>query len=327
MRKMAWQMLKLALTIGLLAYFIQAYVDLGAFLSLAGRTSLPVLLAYLVLLFASRWVQAVQTRQALLETGVAVRSVEVLRSQLIASFYTMFVPGDLVGGGVTWYLLKKARGGGAMIAMILVYLRLVFLATAVPFAIVGMLLESPLHSAALFGALAIASAATAVATAPLVFRRPAAVAVRLVNAVSGLFAKNAHRARTVLRTLGECIATCAAASLRSTLWVFVLAVALHVMGAAGLWLAAEAAHAGVPFHAFLWVWPLMIVVHMLPLSFGGLGVREITLIHVLDRLYGTTAESVLLLSMIALLATTLLGLAGGVWNSIQAANPEEPAGS
>jgi uncharacterized membrane protein YbhN (UPF0104 family) len=152
------------------------------------------------------------------------------------------------------------------------------------------------------------------------------VAVRLVNALSELLAETAARARTALWTLGECISNCAAASSRSTFSVFAFAVVLHVMGATGLWLAAEAAHAGVPLHAFLWVWPLMIVVHMLPLSFGGLGVREITLVYVLDRLYGTTAESILLLSMIALLATTLLGLVGGVWNSIQAANPEEPAG-
>ena len=92
-----------------------------------------------------------------------------------------------------------------------------------------------------------------------------------------------------------------------------------------VWLAAVAADAAVPFHAFLWVWPLMIIVHMLPLSFGGLGIREITLVYVLERLYGTTAESVLLISMIALLATALLGLAGGVWNSVSAANSGKSA--
>ena len=325
MRKVAWTVLRLALTIGLLWYFVQVYVDPRTFLAIVERISIPLLLAYLAIVFASRWMQAVQTRHALAEAGVAVSSIEVLRSQLIASYYTMFVPGDLVGGGVTWYLLKEARGGGAMIATILIYLRLVFLVTAVPFAVAGMLMESRLHSMALLGVLAIVSLAAAAATAPLVFRGPAGAAVRLIRAFAGQIPEAATRILAALRTLGDCITNCASASPRSTVSVFSFAVLLHVLGAAGLWLAAVAADAAVPFHAFLWVWPLMIIVHMLPLSFGGLGIREITLVYVLERLYGTTAESVLLISMIALLATTLLGLAGGVWNSVSAANSGKSA--
>lgn len=326
MRSAAWKILKLAVTLALLGYFIRAYVDPGAFAALAGRTSVPALLAYFATLVAARWVQAIQTQQALAEAGVGVRRIEVFRAQLIATFYTMFVPGDLVGGGVTWYLLARSREGGAMIAMILVYLKLVFLATAVPFAIAGMLLESRLQSPLLSVAMAVAAVATAVAIAPLMFRGPASMAVRLIGIVSGLLPAGAARVRSALKTTGECIQACATASRRATISAFAYSVLLHGLGAAGLWLVSEAAHAGVPFHAFLWVWPLMVVVHMLPISFGGLGVREITLVYVLDRLYGTTAESILLLSMIALLATTLLGLAGGLWNSARAASPDERAG-
>lgn len=326
MRSAAWKVAKLAVTLALLGYFIRAYVDLGAFASLVAKTSMPALLAYAAALLVARWVQAIQTQQALAEAGVAVRPVEVFRSQLIATFYTMFVPGDLVGGGVTWYLLAKSREGGAMIAMILVYLRLVFLATAVPFAIAGILFESRIQSALLSGALGLAALGTAIAIAPLVFRRPAVLAVRLVRALGGLLGEGAARIRAALKTLSGCIETCASASARATASAFGYSVVLHVLGAAGLWLVAEAAHAGVPFHAFLWVWPLMVVVHMLPISFGGLGVREITLVYVLDRLYGTSAESILLLSMITLLATTLLGLFGGLWNSAQAAAPVDRKG-
>lgn len=320
------RLVKLVLPLALLAYFVWNYVDADAFLSLAGKTGIPPMIAYFGSLFAARWLQAVQTRIALLETGVAVGSAEVFRAQLVATFYTMFVPGDLVGGGVTWYLLKRSRGGGAAIAMVLVYLRLVFLATAIPFVIFGLLMESRLHSASLFAALAVASVATVVATMPLVFRSAARISGNLIAVLSGWFGEGATGVQRALATVRECITTCASASLRSTSAVFGLAVVLHLLGAIGLWLAAEAAHANVPFHAFFWIWPLMIVVHMLPLSFGGLGVREITLIYVLNTLYATSAESVLLLSMIALLATTVLSLAGGVWNSFRAARPDEGSG-
>ena len=164
-----------------------------------------------------------------------------------------------------------------------------------------------------------ASVATVAVTLPLVLRSAARVSGDLIAVISSRFGEGKGRFQRALATLRECITTCAAASACATWTVFSFAIALHILGAIGLWLAAEAAHANVPLHAFLWVWPLMIVVHMLPLSFGGLGVREITLIYVLSTLYSTSAESVLLLSMIALFATTLFSLAGGIWNSFGAA--------
>ena len=322
MIRSATRLVKAALPLALLLYFIWAYVDFEEFLALAGRTALAPMVAYLGSLLAARWLQAVQTRIALQEAGIEVGSVEVFRAQLVAGFYTMFIPGDLVGGGVTWYMLKRSRGGGMVIATILVYVRLVVLASAIPFAIVGLLMESRLHSASLFAALAVVSVATFAVTVPLVFRSGARISGGLLAALSRWLGKRATKLQKVLATLQECITTCASASLRSTSAVFGLGVLLHLLGAVGFWLAAEAAHANVPLHAFFWLWPLMIVVHMLPISFGGLGVREITLIYILNALYATSAESVLLLSMIGLLATTVLSLAGGVWNSFRAATPD-----
>jgi hypothetical protein len=326
MLRISIRLLRLVLPLALLAYFIRAYVEPDAFVALAGRTSFPEVTAYFACLLAARWLHALQTRLALSETGAEVGAVEVFRAQLVATFYTMFVPGDLVGGGVTWYLLKRSRGGGAIIAMVLVYLRLVFLALAIPFVIFGLTMESRLHSAYLLEVLAVTSVATIMVTVPLVFRPAARVAGNLIAAMSTWFGGRAPGVQTALATVRECITVCASASTRATSAVFGLALAQHLLGAIGLWLAAEAAHANVPFQAFFWVWPLMIVVHMLPLSFGGLGVREITLVYVLNTLYATSAESVLLLSMIALLATTLLGLAGGLWNSFLTARPDRKAG-
>jgi glycosyltransferase 2 family protein len=322
MLRPAMRVVKAALPLSLLVYFVWAYVDFDKFLALAGRTAPAPMVAYFGSLLAARWSQAVQTRIALQEAGIEVGSVEVFRVQLVAAFYTMFVPGDLVGGGVTWYMLKRLRGGGAVIAMILVYVRLVLLASAIPFVIFGLLMESRLHSASLFAALAAVSVATIAVTVPLVFRSGARISGSLLAALSRWLGRRATKVPKVLATLQECIMACASASLRSTSAVFGLGCLLHLLGAVGFWLAAEAAHANVPLHAFFWLWPLMIVVHMLPISFGGLGVRELTLIYVLNALYATSAESVLLLSMIGLLATTMLGLAGGVWNSFRAATPD-----
>lgn len=319
--------LKLVLPLALLGYFVWTYVNLAAFQSLAGKTGILPMIAYLCSILAARWLQAVQTRVAMMETGIAVGSAEVFRAQLVATFYTMFVPGDLVGGGVTWYLLKRSRErSAAVIAIVLIYLRLVFLASAIPLAIFGLILEDRLHSASLLAALIVASVATVAMTVPLVFRSAARVSGDLIAALTDWFGETVPGIQRALATARKCITICASASLHGTSVVFGLAVALHLLGATGLWLAADAAHANVPFHAFFWIWPLMIVVHMLPMSFGGLGVREITLIYVLNTLYATSAESVLLLSLIVLLATTALALAGGVWNSFQAARPADGSG-
>jgi hypothetical protein len=320
------RMAKALLPLGLLAYFIWAFVDVDAFLSLAAKTAVLPALAYLSTLIAARWLQAVQTSIALNEAGIRIRSAEIFSAQLVASFYTMFVPGDVVGGGVTWYLLKQSRGRGALIAVILVYMRLVLVASALPVAIIGLLAEERLYSPPLLVALFLFSVITLVLTLPLVSQAGARMASRLLGSVSTNRALKSAKAASIAAALKDGVSVCASASATSTLTVFALALVLHGLGAAGLWLAFEAAQASVPFFAILWVWPLMIVVHMLPISLGGVGVREFTLFYVLNSLYGTSGESILLLSMIALAATTLLSLAGGIWNTFRVALPDGKSG-
>ncbi len=317
---------KALLPIGLLAYFIWAFVDVDAFLLLAAKTSVLPALAYLFTLIAARWLQAVQTSIALYGAGIRIHSAEVFSAQLVASFYTMFVPGDVVGGGVTWYLLKQSRDRGAVIAVILVYMRLVLVASALPIAIIGLLAEERLYSPSLFVALFIFSVITLTLTLPLVSQTGARLTGRLLGSVSTRLARKSSRAASIVAILKDGITVCASASAASTVTVFALALLLHGLGAAGLWLASEAAQASVPFFAILWVWPLMIVVHMLPISLGGVGVREFTLFYVLNSLYGTSGESILLLSMIALVATTFLSLAGGIWNTFRVALPDGKSG-
>ena len=317
---------KLVLPLALLAYFLWRYVDVDTFIFLAGSVGLAPVAAYVASLLAARWLQAIQARIALRESGVSIDPVDIFRVQLVSTFYTMFVPGDLVGGGVTWYMLKRIGGKGAAIATTLIYLRLVFLASAIPFVIFGMLMESRLHSASVLGALAIASTMTVILTAPLVFRSASRHADGLLLAIAHRLGGRMAGTRRALTVVRESITTCAAASPRSTAIVFGLAVALHLLGAVGLALASEAANANVPAHAFFWIWPLMIVVHMLPISIGGLGVREITLIYLLGKLYSTPAENALLLSMIALAATVVFSLAGGAWNSLRAGLPDNRPG-
>jgi uncharacterized membrane protein YbhN (UPF0104 family) len=158
---------------------------------------------------------------------------------------------------------------------------------------------------------------------PLVSSSAAARCAVLFAALARRLGSRLEKVQRLIKTALDAVQNCAAASRRSKLAVLTLAAGLHLMGAFGMWLAAFAAHANAPLHAFLWIWPLMIVVHMLPISFGGLGARELTLVYVMSALYGTTAESVLLISVIALFGNTVLGLAGAIWNSMQAATPEE----
>ena len=317
---------KVGLPLGLLAYFVWAFVDPGTFFALAEKTAVLPIIACFASLLAGRWLQAVQIRIALSAGGIDAGVAEIFRAQLIATFYTMFLPGDVVGGGITWYLLKRLRGGGAMIATILVYVRLVFLVSAIPFVVFGLLIEERLHSAPVLVALTMVSAATILVALPLISRSAAAAAGRLLSSTSAKFGKHSAWMQRILKLLQDCVTTCASASVRSVAAVFTLAIVLHLIGAAGFWFAAEASHANVPIHAFLWLWPLMLVVHMLPISLGGLGVRELTLIYVLNALFATSAESVLLISMIGLLATTLFSLAGGIWSAVLATRPEGEGG-
>jgi uncharacterized membrane protein YbhN (UPF0104 family) len=57
----------------------------------------------------------------------------------------------------------------------------------------------------------------------------------------------------------------------------------------------------LPFSVAPWLLALVAIIAMLPLTIGGIGVRDISFVFILQELYGVPAEASLLASMVILL--------------------------
>lgn len=98
---------------------------------------------------------------------------------------------------------------------------------------------------------------------------------------------------------------------RTLLFAIVLSGLFQLSSIIASFLIARALHIDLPFIVFLAVMPLVYVVTVLPISLGGLGVREGTLSFLLTRI-GVTLPDAILFAFAMYLNQLFVGLVGGV---------------
>jgi hypothetical protein len=77
---------------------------------------------------------------------------------------------------------------------------------------------------------------------------------------------------------------------------------------------------GIPFHAFLCTVPVITIISMLPVSFGGLGVREGAAVLLFSH-YGISAASAISLSLLSYSISLIAGAIGGILYPIYKTEP------
>ena len=107
---------------------------------------------------------------------------------------------------------------------------------------------------------------------------------------------------------------------------FGLSFALHVSAAFGSYLYFQSTGEGVPLLAVLFVTPLLIVINGLPISFGGLGVREAGFI-LLYSLFGVPAELALFASICSFMSLLSSYAIGGLVLLLAKPNPQRASAS
>jgi uncharacterized membrane protein YbhN (UPF0104 family) len=311
--------LKIAVT-GLLGwYVIHAYLDPEEFVRIIRGVHPAILGAVLLLHLGNRYVLAWQTQACLGGYRVETTAARVFKVQLIASFYSLFLPGELAGGGVTWYLLARNSGQGMMVGGALVYLRLLNFLTLIPFAVFGLLFEPVLRSMGIDGYLYWVAAALAVTMLPFASE---GVARRLETAFAPLASRlGPGMLQGFAIRLFEALRASARLRPRILLAVVATSFAGHVLNMSMLWFAGLAAGIQVPFTAYAWLLPAVVLVHMMPVTVGGLGLREISLVFFLERIHGVDPQAALALSAIIFFVTVLFGGLIGGWLALRSGRP------
>jgi len=297
--------LKIVVSIVLLSLLFSK-IDVAQLWAIARRASLPwfavALAIYAVNMIASTW----RWHLLLSAQEVNLRRRWLLGSFLVASFFNNFLPSNIGGDVIRISDTARAARSRTLAATVVLMDRVLGLMALIFVAAVGASAAGAVHPAALpiwpiwlwAGLLAGAAASAPAVLAPVGFSRllqplavfhPEWVGSRIDTLIEIL-----TRFRARPGTLARCFATAVFVQGTMVLYYFAVTYALHL---------------NVALSDIAVIVPISFVVQMLPVSFGGFGVREATFSIYFSRI-GQPIESAIAMSLIGQALIILFSLTG-----------------
>ena len=294
--------LKLLLSSTIIAYVLYNYINIDEFLLSLQQINILVLPLLIILPYLTRFTVAHQTKIALLPFQIRIPTYHVFKIQLIATLYGIVLPGSIVGGGVSWYLLSKDNGRRAEVASILIYLRIINLIILLPLALIGIYFEPQLKSYHLESAVLVLLLLLAFMLVPF-FIHPIAsrleswlnILIRLVPVKS-----LSKRLLEANRNVWNAIKITGRMSISLQTQIIAWSVISQILAIITMNLALITVNIEVPLLTATWLLALLTLISMLPITIAGIGVRDLSLIVILDRFYAIPAEFAILLSTLLL---------------------------
>jgi len=242
----------------------------------------------------------------------------LLRLNMAAIFYSLIVPGQVGAEMIKAYQLGRGRIDAETIAASVVLDKITGLLSLLALGAVGTLLtSSPLGQAlrmSLFGLLAGGAAVLFGLRIPPLHDFARSAGARLEARHPGL-ARPVHRImlfikawREYLRRPGVLWASLAAGVVQQTIYIAAIALLSRQLGFE------------LPAFDWCWIFALVSVAAVLPISLAGLGVREGVFVALLGA-FAVPAEQALALSLTIFALQVAIGLIGGALELLRVARP------
>jgi len=275
-------------------------------LGAAGLATLLVLAGAIPLLLAGPFVSA--ARLGILTRAQGMRSslLQLTQINFAVGWYALIVPGHLAGGVIRWYRLARLENRATEALAAVVLSRISYLAVLAALGVLFLILDV----GAAYGPVVL------VGFVPLVLLvgLPAIARWPLWRSLGRRVGDNFLG--QVLRAIGQYrhLSARQAAALTG------LAALENLLGVAVVLLLAASIGVDVSFLALGWMRSVVQLLDALPLSILGLGVREASLLVLLEP-YGIAGERALALAFLLLGRTLFLGLVGGLLEGIRVLAP------
>ncbi|MEX2148950.1 MAG: lysylphosphatidylglycerol synthase transmembrane domain-containing protein [Steroidobacteraceae bacterium] len=250
---------------------------------------------------------SLMTREALAIDRIGLSLVELIRINFAIRFYVLVLP-RAASIGIRW--LRYMKGGGAHDAMaLMVYERLMqlFTMTLIGTIVLGTELDALGDSAA--GIFVAALGCTTLLAAMLIpFLWPIAAgwlaaAVGIAERIAPAFLT--ARARRLLDSVTAFHQLRAPATLKILAW----SLLSYLLFIGSPWAVVFAMDVDISLPALAWIRPLVFLLTLLPLTIGGIGVREAGFIGLL-HLYGVAAGEALAFSLVLFAIQVAIGVVG-----------------
>jgi hypothetical protein len=235
----------------------------------------------------------------------------IFRIQMIATFYSLVLPGDLLAGGVSWYKLSRPGRKYVEAGALLIFFRLVQISCLVFIGLIVALWDPQIGSPE-FRTLIIIGLLSIIIMWILFFSNQV---IRIFDFIvsrvnwdssflTSLYDNVEKLLNTILRfrTLG----------INRLIFVFGLSLIAQSLGLVYFFSLARAVDMQLPFFVIGWISTFVTIIQMIPISIAGLGIREASYAVLLND-YGISPEQAISFSITIFAVFVIVGLVGGLF--------------
>ena len=298
---------KLALSGGLIA-FLLTHIAVHDILAALKQAQPTLVIAGILTMPLFTYLSACLMRLILAKQGVAISAWHIVRVNFSTAFYALFLPGLIAGGGIRWYFLSQGNKRYSEVLAAIVFNRLFNTITMLLIGVVFFFLDQSPGSNGHLGVAMVFCLALLCLAYGLLFRSRLVfwIQSRLprMNAIPAGFAQTVNR-------LLDAIIRFNTVSNRDLAVFTAVSLAQHLVGVLSTYLLSLAVALPVGIVTICWIRALIFFVLLMPISISGLGVREGSLVLILQA-YGVNPASAMGFSLLLLARDIIGGLVGGV---------------
>ncbi len=303
MRKTLIFVLKVTFSIGVIIFIFYNYITINDFIQTVQNINYFLLPFLILLVYFTRLLIAYQTKISLVPFNIQTSTFNIFKIHLISTFYSLVLSSDIIAGGVSWHLLSKDNGRRAEVASVIVYLRILNLITLLPFVLLGIYLEPKLKAYNIQPYVLIFGLLLLIMLLPFFWHKLTLLTESTLNYLISLIPikKLSKRLLEANDNVWNSVKISQAMPLNFTFKVITLSLISQILAIIFMYYTLEMVNIHLPFSVATWLIALAIIIAILPLTIGGIGVRDISFVFILNELYSVPAEASLLASTVILL--------------------------
>lgn len=231
----------------------------------------------------------------------------LLKFTLIGQFYSLVLPGQITGDAVKAWRISRGASNGALIAASVLADRIAGLIALLLVSTVGIVLHADSFASKLLWPVLMLT--LGLIASLLALRMD--ITRRMLQKMLGMAGQRVPRARGPTEKLAALIGAWAEATRdpRALLKSLVLGIVFQLIGVAIYAILASCMAIELPWSCWMWISGITAITLLLPITLGGLGVREGTLVAVLAQ-YSVPGEKAIGLSLGLFALSIAVALAG-----------------
>jgi len=298
---------KIVVTIGILVFIFSKIPITDVWLSLKHTIMLYVGISFLILI-GMRYVMAYRIKILTNVHKMKISLHQFVKISLLSSFYGFFLPGTLAGGAVRWYKISKADNKPAESLAAIVYDRFISSLGLIMIGTIFLFLERHAYINQEMGFILFASLIALIIGYVIAFNGNVAIFLIKMND-SIVFIPEVVRGK-IKKVIGSTI-DYRNISERKHVEIFIVSIAYDLFGILSMYLFSLSLDLPLTFFQIGWIRSIVLILSMLPVSFSGIGVREGSMIFLLQS-YGIEPSGAIALSFLILSGNIVLALCGGI---------------